>query len=80
MRCWVTYTTRIVVPLGAPDEFSKNEMRNLTPVIKYNDQTFLLAIPQIASIPARVLKTPDGTLIEFRTEIISALGFAISGF
>jgi toxin CcdB len=72
--------TRIVVPLMSPDQFIKRGMRNLTPEIQYNGKIYLLAIPQIASIPARILKQPDGTLIQFRNEIISALDFAISGF
>jgi toxin CcdB len=36
-------------------------------------------IPQIASIPAKVLKEPIGTLLHLRDEIISALDFAITG-
>ena len=72
--------TRIVVPLGSPDEFIKHRMKNLTPEVKYNGEIYLLAIPQIASIPASVLKNPDGNLIQFRSKILSALDFAISGF
>ena len=72
-------SSRIVVPLGSRDDFVKHGMKNLTPEVKYNGQTYLLAIPQIASIPTSILKTPDGTLIQFRNEIISALDFAITG-
>lgn len=72
--------TRIVVPLGSTDEFIKRVMVNLTPEVKYKGKTYLLAIPQIASVPTKILREPDGTLIEYRNEIISALDFAISGF
>jgi toxin CcdB len=72
--------TRIVVPLGSTDEFIKREIRNLTPEVKYNGKIYLLAIPQIASVPNSILKKPHGTLIQYRNEIISALDFAITGF
>lgn len=71
--------TRIVVPLCSPGSIIKQGMKNLTPEIKYNGKTYFLAIPQIASIPTSVLKNRDGTLAQFRNEIISALDFAITG-
>ncbi|MBY5969124.1 CcdB family protein [Halomonas denitrificans] len=40
----------------------------------------MIPIPQIASLPISVLKTPIGTLDHMRDEIVAALDFAIVGF
>ncbi len=71
--------TRIVVPLALPENFIRQGMKNLTPEIKYNGNIYLLAIPQIASVPTSILKVLDGTLAQHRNEIVSALDFAITG-
>jgi len=71
--------TRIVVPLGIAKNFSNEEMKGLTPRIEFEGTDLLIMIPQIASMPARALKEPIGTLFHLRDEIISALDFAITG-
>lgn len=72
-------STRIVVPLGRLQSFKNQAMTKLTPEINYEGDRFLLLIPQIASIPAKYLKTPIGSLAHFREEIIAALDFAVTG-
>jgi len=54
-------------------------MKELTPIIEYENEKLLLLTAQIASIPAKKLKNPVGTLSHFRDEIISSLDFAIIG-
>ncbi len=71
--------TRIVVPLGIATKFRNEEMKGLTPSIVFEGADLLIMIPQIASMPARALKEPIGTLSHLRDEIISALDFAITG-
>ena len=71
--------TRIVVPLGIAEKFRNEDMKGLTPKIEFEGTDLLILIPQIASIPAKVLKEPIGTLVHLRGEIISALDFAITG-
>jgi len=71
--------TRIVVPLASAEYFSREEMKGLTPRIEFEGVDLLIMMPQIASMPARVLKKPIGTLLHMRDEIISALDFAITG-
>jgi toxin CcdB len=71
--------TRIVVPLGRTEYFNREEMKGLTPKINFEDADLLIMIPQIASMPAKALKEPIGTLLHMRDEIISALDFAITG-
>ncbi len=71
--------TRIVIPLGKLDKFKSEEMDRLTPVIEYGGEKLLVLTPQIASVPARLLKKRSGSIIHFRDEIIAALDFAITG-
>ena len=71
--------TRIVVPLGRAKYFSHEEMKGLTPKIEVEGASLLIMIPQIASMPTKVLQEPIGTLLHMRDEIISALDFSITG-
>jgi len=72
--------TRIVVPLGRKVDFKNEEMKKLTPTVKYEGEEFLLIVPQIASMPAKALKNPIGSLSHLRQEIIAAVDFSITGF
>lgn len=71
--------TRIVIPLGYANSFGNEAMKNLTPELSYDGENLLLLTPQISSISANLLKEPVGTLAHFRTQVINALDFAISG-
>ena len=71
--------TRIVLPLGKLRSFEDKNMKHLTPVIEYNSEKLLILTPQISSVPAKILKTPIGSLAHNRNEIIAALDFAITG-
>jgi toxin CcdB len=71
--------TRIVVPLALAREFRNEAMTGLTPRIEFNGNELMIVIPQIASMPSKLLKQPIGTLEHLRDEIIAALDFAITG-
>lgn len=71
--------TRIVIPLGFASSFGNKTMKGLTAEISYEGDSLLLVTPQISSISAKLLKEPIGSLSHFRTQIINALDFAISG-
>ena len=71
--------TRIVVPLGKKADFSNEEMKRLTPIVTYEGKELLLLVPQIASMPAKALISPIGSLSHLREEIVAALDFAITG-
>ena len=71
--------TRIVIPLGKLNRFKNEKMDKLTPEIEYGGEKLLILTPQIASVPARLLKKPTGSLNHFRHKIIAALDFAITG-
>lgn len=71
--------TRIVIPLGRASVFRGRSMKVLTPEMTFNDETLLLLTPQMSSLPKKKLDDPVGTLAHFRTEIMNALDFALSG-
>ena len=71
--------TRIVIPLGRIAYFNNKQMKVLTPIIEYENENLLLLTAQIASIPAKKLRNPVGSLAHFRVEIVSSLDFAITG-
>ena len=72
-------STRIVIPLGRRDLFRDEMLQGLTPTITYEGDELLLLVPQIASVPSRILRDSIGSLSHFRDEIIAALDFAITG-
>lgn len=71
--------TRIVIPLGRSSVFGAEPMTKLTPTIEYAGEELLLLTPQIASLPAKLLHDPIGTIEHLRADIIAALDFAVSG-
>ncbi|NRB38823.1 MAG: CcdB family protein [Pseudomonadales bacterium] len=71
--------TRMVIPLGKFSHFKNEQMQGLTPDVEYEGEKLLLLTPQIASIPAKLLKDPVGSLSHFRYDIIASLDFAITG-
>ncbi len=71
--------TRLVIPLGKLQHFKQEEMVKLTPKVEYNGEKLLLLTPQIACVPAKILKKHIGYLSHIRDEIIAAIDFTISG-
>jgi toxin CcdB len=52
----------------------------LTPVVQFDEETFVLMKPQISAIPVRSIQDSVGSLAHYRTEIIAALDFALTGY
>ena len=72
-------TTRIVAPLALYSKFKDEELKKLTPRVSYKERELLILIPQVSSMPSKLLKEPVGSLSHLRDEIIAALDFAIIG-
>ncbi len=72
--------TRIVIPLATGSALRGGTLSGLVPEISYRGQALLLMTPQLSSVPAKILNNPVGSLEHFRTEIIAALDFAVSGY
>lgn len=71
--------TRLVVPMKKKKLNADMGLGRLTPEVEYEGNIYLLLMPQLASVPARILEKPIGSLEHLRDEIIGALDFAITG-
>ena len=54
-------------------------MKNLTPEIEFEGETYLFLTQQLSSIPEDVLQDCIGTLAQSRELLIDAIDFAITG-
>jgi len=71
--------TRVVIPLGKANLFNNEYIDKLTPEIEYKNEKLILLIPQMVSIPFKILKKPIGTIEHLKEEIIDSLDFIFSG-
>jgi len=71
--------TRTVIPLGKFKNFRDEQMDGLTPLLKYEDEQYILLTPQITSMSSKLLKDSVGSIESLREEIIAAIDFAITG-
>ena len=54
-------------------------MKNLTPEIEFEGETYLFLAQQLSSIPEDVLKDSIGSFAQSRELLIGAIDFAITG-
>jgi toxin CcdB len=52
----------------------------LTPILKFEDDAYVLVTPQLAGMARKELGAPSGTLAEHRDVILGAMDFLLSGF
>ena len=71
--------TRLVVPLTKNKTTNSLYMKNLTPEIEFEGETYLFLTQQLSSIPEDVLKDCIGSLEQSRELLIGAIDFAITG-
>jgi len=71
--------TRLVVPLTKNKTRNSLYMKNLTPEIEFEGETYLFLTQQLSSIPEDVLQDCIGTLAQSRELLIDAIDFAITG-
>jgi len=69
--------TRIVAPIAPYNQFNSQIIDKLTPLVLHKEHELLILMPQISSMPERLLNSPIGSLSHLRDEIIVALNFAI---
>jgi toxin CcdB len=74
-----TLNSRLVIPLTLVKKADKPYPNNLCPIVQVNDKEFALLTHQMASVPASLLKKKESSLSDYRTEIISAIDFLITG-
>lgn len=73
--------SRMVIPLRSVKHFPNVAVSNrLTPILRINDDDFLLETPKMGAVPQRVLKSPVASLAEAQSQIIKAVDFLFQGF
>lgn len=71
--------TRLIVPLTKNKTSNSLYMKNLTPEIEFEGETYLFLTQQLSSIPEDVLKDCIGSFDQSRELLIGAIDFAITG-
>jgi toxin CcdB len=71
--------SRIVIPLTPITRTDKSYPDNLCPVLRIEHKDFILLTHQMTTIPVSWLKVKERSLMRYRTEIVSAIDFLITG-
>lgn len=72
--------TRVVIPLSKAAALSKNPVSQLTPVLDFEQTSYVLVTPQLAGIARSELGSAAGSLANSRDTIIAAMDFLLTGF
>jgi toxin CcdB len=72
--------TRVVIPLAKAARLAKKPLSHLTPVLKFERESYVLMTPQLAGMAYSDLGAAAGSLIEERQTIMGAIDFLLSGF
>jgi toxin CcdB len=73
--------SRIVVPLRRVDRFDKVALpKNLSPEFEIEGIACFMETPKLASVPAKILKTPVASLSNHHATVTTALDFLFQGF
>jgi len=71
--------SRLVIPLTPVSRADKTYPDNLCPVISIAGKPYALLTQQMAAIAGALLKKKAGSLADYRTQIIAAVDFLITG-
>ena len=71
--------TRVVVPLCPFSSMKGKTVRTLMPVLDIEGERFVMLTPQMAGIPKREVGAPVLQLDQYRSEIIAAVDFLLTG-
>ncbi len=72
--------TRVVIPLTKTASLAKKPVSQLAPLVRFEDEAYVLLTPQLAGIAVSDLGTPVGTLAGQRDILVAALDFLFMGF
>lgn len=72
--------TRVVIPLTKATALTRKPVDHLTPILKFEDEAYVLMTPQLAGIARKELGAASGTLAEHRDVILGAMDFLLTGF
>ena len=72
--------TRVVIPLSKAGALTRKPMSHLTPVLKFEGETYMLMTPELAALARNDLGVATGSLAERRDVILAAMDFLLTGF
>lgn len=72
--------TRVVVPLSPAFVMGGRTLKPLMPVLEIEGAPYVLLTPQMAGIPKSELGAPVTRIDSYRSEIITAVDFLLTGF
>lgn len=72
--------TRVVIPICYLSSINKQHMSKVSPIFNIRGRDCALLTPQLAAISISEIGDPVVDLSEFRSLIISAIDFLITGF
>src|SRR5580693_4020364 len=72
--------TCVVIPLSKVAALNKRPLTQLTPILQFENDHYLLMTPQLAGIARGDLGAAAGSLVTCRAVILAALDLLIVGF
>jgi len=72
--------TRVVIPLTRAGALAKKPVERLMPLLKLDEETYVLMTPQLAGIASKELGAASGSLADHRGLILAAMDFLRTGF
>ena len=72
--------TRVVIPLSKAAALTKKPVSNLTPLLSFEGEDYVLVTPELAGIARKDLGAAAGSLADRRAVIFAAIDFLLSGF
>jgi len=71
--------TRVVVPMSRASSLARHPLDQLTPIVPFEADAYVLLTPQLAGIAHAELGPPIGSLAEHRGMILAAMDFLLKG-
>jgi toxin CcdB len=72
-------TTSVVAPLGRASVVGGKLAKTLAPALDLDGEQYVLYTPELAAIPASILRKRAGNLSDQRETIVRAIDFLFSG-
>lgn len=72
--------TRVVIPLSRAAALTKKPVGQLTPILQFDGEAYVLMTPELAGIARSDLGPPAGSLADSRDAILAAMDFLLTGF
>jgi len=73
-------STSIIVPLARTGKNSAISMDTVAPIVLFDEEPFVLIVPQMSAVLVQSRQESIGTLAFFRAEIVAVLDFAFTGY